>query len=412
MSSDFAHLHVHTEYSLLDGFSRVKKLIKRTKDLGMSSVAITDHGCMFGVIDFYKEAKKAGIKPIIGCELYTASRSLTDKDPNFDKRYGHLVLLAENMTGYKNLIKLVSISYVDGFYYKPRVDIDALKQHSEGIICLSACLAGDISNALLNRNYKKAKEIAITYNEIFGQGNFFLELQDHNLPEQKEVNASLVKLSKELNIPLVATNDIHYVDKKDAKAHDVLLCIQMGKTLNDPSRMRFGSEEFYLKSREEMEELFPYAIEALDNTVKIAERCNVEFDFNTIHLPNYEVPEGYTTSKYLEELCYKGLYERYENPSEEILERLKYELGVINKMGYVEYFLITWDFINFAKENNIMVGPGRGSAAGSIVAYTLRITDIDPIKYNLLFERFLNPERVSMPDIDVGATRCYVKSIA
>ena len=316
------------------------------------------------------------------------------------------------MTGYKNLIKLVSISYVDGFYYKPRVDIDALKQHSEGIICLSACLAGDVSNALLNRNYKKAKEIAITYNEIFGQGNFFLELQDHNLSEQKEVNASLVKLSKELNIPLVATNDIHYVDKKDAKAHDVLLCIQMGKTLNDPSRMRFGSEEFYLKSREEMEELFPYAIEALDNTVKIAERCNVEFDFNTIHLPNYEVPEGYTTSKYLEELCYKGLYERYENPSEEILERLKYELGVINKMGYVEYFLITWDFINFAKENNIMVGPGRGSAAGSIVAYTLRITDIDPIKYNLLFERFLNPERVSMPDIDVGATRCYVKSIA
>ncbi|MGM9536311.1 MAG: DNA polymerase III subunit alpha [Intestinibacter sp.] len=405
MSTDFAHLHVHTEYSLLDGFSRVKKLIKRTKDLGMSSVAITDHGSMFGVIDFYKEAKKSGIKPIIGCELYTASRSLRDKDPNFDKRYGHLVLLAENMTGYQNLIKLVSISYVDGFYYKPRVDIETLKQHSEGIICLSACLAGDVSNALLNRNYKKAREIAITYNEIFGQGNFFLELQDHNLPEQKEVNASLVKLSKELNIPLVATNDIHYVDKSDAKAHDVLLCIQMGKTLNDPGRMRFGSDEFYLKSREEMEELFPYAIEALDNTVKIAERCNVEFDFNTIHLPNYEVPEGYTTSKYLEELCYKGLYERYENPSEEILERLKYELSVINKMGYVEYFLITWDFINFAKENNIMVGPGRGSAAGSIVAYTLRITDIDPIKYNLLFERFLNPERVSMPDIDIDF--CY-----
>ena len=405
MSADFAHLHVHTEYSLLDGFSRVKKLIKRTKDLGMSSVAITDHGSMFGVIDFYKEAKKLGIKPIIGCELYTASRSLRDKDPNFDKRYGHLVLLAENMTGYQNLIKLVSVSYVDGFYYKPRVDIETLKQHSKGIICLSACLAGDVSNALLNRNYKKAKEIAIEYNEIFGQGNFFLELQDHNLPEQKEVNASLVKLSKELNIPLVATNDIHYVDKTDAKAHDVLLCIQMGKTLNDPGRMKFGSDEFYLKSRDEMEELFPYAIEALDNTVEIAERCNVEFDFNTIHLPNYEVPEGYTTSKYLEELCYKGLYERYENPSEEILERLKYELGVINKMGYVEYFLITWDFINFAKENNIMVGPGRGSAAGSIVAYTLRITDIDPIKYNLLFERFLNPERVSMPDIDVDF--CY-----
>ena len=371
----------------------------------MKSVAITDHGNMFGVIDFYKEAKKQGIKPVIGCELYTAQRSLTDKDPNFDKRYGHLILLAENMTGYQNLIKLVSISYVDGFYYKPRVDIEALREHSEGIICLSACLAGDVSNALMNRNYEKAKEIALTYNEIFGQGNFYLELQDHNLPEQKEVNASLVKLSKELNIPLVATNDIHYVDKADSKAHDVLLCIQMGKTLNDPARMRFGTEEFYLKSREEMEELFPYALEALDNTAKIAERCNVEFDFNTIHLPNYEVPEGYTTSGYLEELCYKGLYERYENPSQEILDRLKYELGVINKMGYVEYFLITWDFINFAKENGIMVGPGRGSAAGSIVAYTLKITDIDPIKYNLLFERFLNPERVSMPDIDIDF--CY-----
>ena len=252
----------------------------------MKSVAITDHGNMFGVIDFYKEAKKQGIKPVIGCELYTAQRSLTDKDPNFDKRYGHLILLAENMTGYQNLIKLVSISYVDGFYYKPRVDIEALREHSEGIICLSACLAGDVSNALMNRNYEKAKEIALTYNEIFGQGNFYLELQDHNLPEQKEVNASLVKLSKELNIPLVATNDIHYVDKADSKAHDVLLCIQMGKTLNDPARMRFGTEEFYLKSREEMEELFPYALEALDNTAKIAERCNVEFDFNTIHLPN------------------------------------------------------------------------------------------------------------------------------
>ena len=330
---------------------------------------------------------------------------MTDKDPNFDKRNGQLILLSDKMTGYQNLIKLVSISYVDGFYYKPRVDIEALREHSEGIICLSACLAGDVSNALKNRNYEKAKEIALTYNEIFGQGNFYLELQDHNLPEQKEVNASLVKLSKELNIPLVATNDIHYVDKADSKAHDVLLCIQMGKTLNDPARMRFGTEEFYLKSREEMEELFPYALEALDNTAKIAERCNVEFDFNTIHLPNYEVPEGYTTSGYLEELCYKGLYERYENPSQEILDRLKYELGVINKMGYVEYFLITWDFINFAKENGIMVGPGRGSAAGSIVAYTLKITDIDPIKYNLLFERFLNPERVSMPDIDIDF--CY-----
>lgn len=405
MNKDFVHLHVHTEYSLLDGFSRVKKLVSRAKELNMSAVAITDHGCMFGVIDFYKTAKKEGIKPIIGCEVYTAPRGLRDKDPNYDKRQGHLVLLAKNMDGYKNLIKLVSTSYVEGFYYKPRVDIDELRKYSDGIIALSACLAGDVSQSLMDRNYEKAKKYALLYRDIFGEENFYLEIQDHNLPEQKEVNAALVKLSKETNIPLVATNDIHYINKEDSKIHDVLMCIQMGKTVNDPSRMRFGSDEFYLKSREEMEDLFPYAIEALDNTVKIAEMCNVEFDFNTIHLPQYDVPEGYTTDSYLRELCFKGLKERYENPNQEVIDRLNYELDVIEKMGYVEYFLITWDFINYSKENNIMVGPGRGSAAGSIVAYTLKITDIDPIKYSLLFERFLNPERVSMPDIDIGATR-------
>ncbi len=405
MNKDFIHLHVHTEYSLLDGFSRLDKLIGRAKELNMQAIAITDHGCMFGDIDFYKKAKKAGIKPVIGCEVYTAARGLRDKDPNYDKRYGHLVLLAENMTGYKNLIKLVSTSYVEGFYYKPRVDIEELRKHSEGIIALSACLAGDVSNNILNRNYEEAKKFALLYREIFGENNFYLEIQDHHLPEQKEVNAGLVKLSKETGIPLVATNDLHYVNKGDAKTHDVLMCIQMGKTLNDPSRMKFGSDEFYLKSREEMEELFPYAIEALDNTVKIAERCNVEFDFNTYHLPKYDVPEGYTTESYLRELCFKGLEERYKNPTQEAIDRLNYEIDVISKMGYIEYFLITWDFINYAKENNIMVGPGRGSAAGSIVAYTLRITDIDPIKYSLLFERFLNPERVSMPDIDIDF--CY-----
>ena len=405
MNKDFAHLHVHTEYSLLDGFSRVKKLIKRAKELNMNSIAITDHGCMFGVIDFYKTAIKEGIKPIIGCEVYTAARGLRDKDPNYDKYQGHLVLLAKNMEGYKNLIKIVSTSYVEGFYYKPRVDMEELKKHNKGIIALSACLAGDVARALMNRNYEKAKQFALDYRDIFGEENFFLEIQDHNLPEQKEVNSGLVKLSKETGIPLVATNDVHYVNKEDSKIHDVLMCIQMGKTLNDPNRMRFGSDEFYLKSREEMEELFPYALEAIDNTVKIADMCNVEFDFNTIHLPKYDVPEGYTPETYLRELCFNGLKERYDNPSNEILERLNYELDVIEKMGYVEYFLIVWDFINFSKENNIIVGPGRGSAAGSIVAYTLKITDIDPIKYSLLFERFLNPERISMPDIDIDF--CY-----
>ncbi|WP_270838575.1 DNA polymerase III subunit alpha [Peptacetobacter hiranonis] len=406
MEKNFTHLHVHTEYSLLDGFSRVKTLVKRAKEKGMTAVAITDHGCMFGAIDFYKAAKAEGIKPIIGCEVYTAPRKLTDKDPNYDKHQGHLVLLAKDMVGYKNLIKIVSKSYVDGFYYKPRTDMDELKKHSQGLIALSACLAGDVPRAIMNGNYDKARKLAMEYREIFGNGNYYLEIQDHGLPEQKQVNTEVVRLSRELNIPLVATNDVHYVDKDDAKIQDILMCLQMQKTIDDENRMKFPSDEFYLKSREEMEQLFPELEEALDNTNEIAERCNVEFEFHKYHLPRYDVPEGYTTNGYFRELCQKGLVERYgEDCPEEYKERLEYELNTIENMGYVEYFLIVWDFINFAKQNNIMVGPGRGSAAGSIVAYTLKITDIDPMKYSLLFERFLNPERVSMPDIDIDF--CY-----
>lgn len=406
MEKNFTHLHVHTEYSLLDGFSRVKTLVKRAKEKGMSAVAITDHGCMFGAIDFYKAAKAEGIKPIIGCEVYTAPRKLTDKDPNYDKHQGHLVLLAKDMTGYKNLIKIVSKSYVDGFYYKPRTDMDELKKHSQGLIALSACLAGDVPRAIMNGNYDKARKLAMEYRDIFGNGNYYLEIQDHGLPEQKQVNTEVVRLSRELNIQLVATNDVHYVDKDDAKIQDILMCLQMQKTIDDENRMKFPSDEFYLKSREEMEQLFPELEEALDNTNEIAERCNVEFEFHKYHLPRYDVPEGYTTNGYFRELCQKGLVERYgEDCPEEYKERLEYELNTIENMGYVEYFLIVWDFINFAKQNNIMVGPGRGSAAGSIVAYTLKITDIDPMKYSLLFERFLNPERVSMPDIDIDF--CY-----
>lgn len=406
MEKNFTHLHVHTEYSLLDGFSRVKTLVKRAKEKGMTAVAITDHGCMFGAIDFYKAAKAEGIKPIIGCEVYTAPRKLTDKDPNYDKHQGHLVLLAKDMVGYKNLIKIVSKSYVDGFYYKPRTDMDELKKHSQGLIALSACLAGDVPRAIMNGNYDKARKLAMEYRDIFGNGNYYLEIQDHGLPEQKQVNTEVVRLSRELNIPLVATNDVHYVDKDDAKIQDILMCLQMQKTIDDENRMKFPSDEFYLKSREEMEQLFPELEEALDNTNEIAERCNVEFEFHKYHLPRYDVPDGYTTNGYFRELCQKGLVERYgEDCPEEYKERLEYELNTIENMGYVEYFLIVWDFINFAKQNNIMVGPGRGSAAGSIVAYTLKITDIDPMKYSLLFERFLNPERVSMPDIDIDF--CY-----
>ncbi|SDL10326.1 DNA polymerase III subunit alpha [Natronincola ferrireducens] len=404
-AGDFVHLHVHTEYSLLDGFTTIDKVMDRIKELGMKALAITDHGSMFGVIDFYKAAIKKGIKPIIGCEVYTASRTMKDKDPNRDKHQGHLVLLAKDMEGYQNLIKLVSKSYLYGFYYKPRVDYNELEKYSKGLIVLSSCLAGDIQQYLLKGSYEKAKELAIRLRGIYGEDNFYLELQDHHLKEQKEVNQQLLRLSKETGIPLVATNDVHYINKEDAEAHDILLCIQTGKILEDKDRMKFPNDEFYLKSTEEMEALFPYAKEALENTVKIAERCNVDFDFNTIHLPQYHTPQGYNVQQYFREQCYKGLKKRYGSPSPEIEERLEYELRVIEEMGYAEYFLIVWDFIQYAKNHNIPVGPGRGSAAGSIVAYTLEITDVDSIKYNLIFERFLNPERVSMPDIDIDF--CY-----
>ncbi|WP_053956280.1 DNA polymerase III subunit alpha [Inediibacterium massiliense] len=398
---DFVHLHVHTEYSLLDGATRIKDLIKKVKELGMKAIAITDHGSMFGVIDFYKECKKHGIKPIIGCEVYTASRTMKDKDPIKDKRMGHLVLLAKNQLGYQNLMKIVSLGYVEGFYYKPRIDLSVLQKYSEGIIALSACLAGEVQQHLLDNNYEEAKKHAKRLQEIFGEDHFYLELQDHGISEQKIVNEQLIRLSSETGIPLVATNDVHYLKKEDAPIHDVLLCIQTAKTLEDEDRMKFPTPEFYLKSPQEMEELFSYAKEALDHTAKIADLCHVEFDFNQMHLPNYEVPQSYTAKEYLRKLCKEGLKKRYENITEKLKERLEYELNTIETMGYVEYFLIVWDFIRYAKENNIMVGPGRGSAAGSIVSYTLGITDIDPIKYNLIFERFLNPERVTMPDIDI-----------
>lgn len=406
MSKDsFVHLHVHTEFSLLDGFARIDKLVKRAKEKNMKAVAITDHGSMFGVIDFYKKAKKEGIKPIIGCEVYTAKRTINDKEPYYDKHSGHLVLLAKDYEGYKNLIKLVSIGYVDGFYYKPRIDFELLKKYSKGLIGLSACLAGQIQRYLMENNYEKAKELALYLKETFEEDSFYLEIQDHGIKEQKEVNRKLLELSKEVDLPLVATNDVHYVDKEDSKYQDILLCMQMGKTLQDEHRMEFKTNEFYLKSKEEMEALFPYAKEAIENTNKIADMCNVEFDFNNIHIPDFKVPDGYSKYEYLKELCFSGLKKKYEKLEKSIEDRLDYELNVIKDMGYVEYFLIVWDFIKYAKDNDIMVGPGRGSAAGSIVAYTLDITDIDPIKYNLIFERFLNPQRVSMPDIDIDF--CY-----
>ncbi|AKL96681.1 DNA polymerase III subunit alpha [Clostridium aceticum] len=405
MPAAFVHLHLHTEYSLLDGFTTIHKVMDRAKELDMEAIAITDHGTMFGVVEFYKAAMKKGIKPIIGCEVYTAARGMRDKDPNKDKYQGHLVLLAKDMEGYQNLIKLVSHSYLYGFYYKPRVDYEELEKYSKGLIALSSCLAGDIQQCLLNSQYAKAKEIALKLQGIYGENNFYLELQDHGLQEQKEVNVQLVKLSKETGIPLVASNDVHYIHKEDAEAHDILLCIQTGKIQEDQERMKFPNDEFYLKTPQEMRELFPYAQEALANTVKIAERCNVEFDFNAIHLPQYDTPEGYSVQQYLKELCYEGLNNRYHHPAQALKDRLEYELKVIEKMGYAEYFLIVWDFIKYAKDHHIPVGPGRGSAAGSIVAYTLGITDIDPIRYNLIFERFLNPERISMPDIDIDF--CY-----
>ncbi len=397
----FTHLHVHTEYSLLDGASRIPKVVARAKELGMDSLAITDHGVMFGVIDFYKECRKQGIRPVIGCEVYTAARTRFDKDSDRDKYHGHLILLAENNDGYRNLIKIVSRGFTEGYYYKPRVDKDLLRAYSDGIIALSGCLAGKVQNCLLNRDYEGAKREAMELDDIFGHGNFFLEIQDQGLDEEALINPELVRLSGELDIPLAATNDVHYVNRSDAEAHDVLLAIQTATTVDDKNRMRFPNDQFYLKSEDEMRRIFAFCPEAVDNTQKIAERCNVEFTFGEYHLPEFIPPEGYTNREYLRELCRKGLSERYDPVTPELTERLEYEMGVIESMGYVEYFLIVWDFINYAKENGIMVGPGRGSAAGSLVAYSLRITDIDPIKYSLIFERFLNPERVSMPDIDI-----------
>ncbi|MDD6880276.1 MAG: DNA polymerase III subunit alpha [Firmicutes bacterium] len=402
----FTHLHVHTEYSLLDGAARIKNLVARAKELGMESIAITDHGAMFGVIDFYKECKKQGIKPIIGCEVYTAARKMTDKEPDKDKYQGHLVLLAKNETGYKNLIKIVSQGYIKGYYYKPRIDKDVLRRHSEGIIALSACLAGNVQNKLLRGDYEGAKAEAEELLDIFGEGNFFIEIQDQGLEEEAMIKPQLINIARELNVKMVATNDVHYVRKEDAKAHDVLLAIQTATSINDENRMRFPNDEFYLKSEDEMRRVFAYLPEAIDNTQIVADACNVEFEFGQYHLPEFIAPDGKENREYLRELCRKGLIERYgDNPGKDLEERLDYELNTIESMGYVEYFLIVWDFINYAKENGIMVGPGRGSAAGSLVAFCLKITDIDPIKYNLIFERFLNPERVSMPDIDIDF--CY-----
>ncbi len=399
--SEFVHLHVHTNYSLLDGACEIERLAKHLSDLKMKSVAITDHGVMYGVVDFYKTMLSYGIKPIIGCEVYMAARTMQDREPGIDDNLYHLVLLAKDETGYKNLMKLVSLGFIEGFYYKPRVDMEVLKNHSEGLIALSACLAGKIPSQLLAGNYDEAKKTAENFNEIFGKGNFYLELQDHGILEQRKIIKDILRLSKETGIPLVATNDIHYIDKEDAMVQDALLCIQTGKTLDDENRMKFQTSEFYLKSAQEMSNLFAYAPDAIKNTVEIAEKCNVKLDFNTIHLPTFDVPEGYTQDDYLEKLCYEGAHDRYPVITEKIKERLDYELDTIKKMGYSSYFLIVWDFINYARQNGIMVGPGRGSAAGSLVAYCLHITNIDPLKYNLLFERFLNPERVSMPDIDV-----------
>ena len=399
---NFTHLHVHTEYSLLDGSNKINEYVSRVKELGMKSAAITDHGVMFGCIDFYKAAKAAGIKPILGCEVYVAPGSRFDKEVGKEEdRYYHLVLLAETQEGYQNLIKIVSYGFVDGFYYKPRVDMELLEKYHEGIIALSACLAGEVARNLSRGFYEEGKAAALKYEKIFGKGNFFLELQDHGIPDQRQVNHELIRMSRETGIELVATNDVHYTYNSDAEAHDILLCVQTGKLLRDENRMRYEGGQYYVKSEEEMRRLFPYAPEAIENTGKIAERCNVEIEFGVTKLPKFDVPDGYTAWEYLNKLCFEGLDERYTDNKEELKKRLNYELGVIKDMGYVDYFLIVWDFIRYAREQGIMVGPGRGSAAGSLVSYTLGITKLDPIKYDLLFERFLNPERVSMPDIDV-----------
>lgn len=404
-SLDFVHLHVHTEFSLLDGANRINDLVEKVKSLGMKAVAITDHGNMFGAIDFYKKCKKEGIKPIIGCEVYVAKDSRFSKLDQ-DKRSNHLILLAKNNKGYKNLIKLVSLAYTEGFYYKPRVDVELLKKYSEGLICLSACLAGIVPSKILNNDYEGAKKEALMYREIFGDGNYYLEMQDNLINEQRLVNQNLIRLSKETNIPLVVTNDCHYLNKEDALFHEVLLCIQTGKKITDEDRMRFQTNEFYVKSQEEMYDRFKFFKEALENTVKIADKCNVSFDFGKTILPEFKIDENITHLEYFKRLCEKGLKERYkEKVTDEIKERMNYEIKIIDQMGYVDYFLIVQDFINYAKSKKIPVGPGRGSGAGSLCAYLIGITDVDPIKFNLIFERFLNPERVTMPDFDVDF--CY-----
>ena len=403
----FAHLHVHTEYSLLDGSNKIKEYVNRVKELGMTAAAITDHGVMYGVIDFYKAATAAGINPVLGCEIYVAPNSRFDREASRgDDKYYHIVLLAENNQGYQNLMKLVSKGFVEGYYYKPRVDMELLEQYHEGIIALSACLAGEVQCYLVRGMYEDAKEVALRYERCFGKGNFFLELQDHGILEQKTVNTQLLRMSQETKIELVATNDVHYTYAKDWEAHDVLLCLQQpGKKLSDTDRMRYEPGKFYVKSEEEMKELFPYALQAIENTQKIADRCHVEIEFGVTKLPHFDVPEGHDSWTYLNKLCHEGLVRRYPDKHEEYLPKLDYELGIIQKMGYVDYFLIVWDFINYARMHGIPVGPGRGSAAGSLVAYTTGITNIDPMRYNLLFERFLNPERVTMPDIDIDF--CY-----
>ena len=403
----FVHLHVHTAYSLLDGAARIDNLLDAAKSFGMDAIAITDHGTMYGTIDFYKSAKQRGIKPIIGCEVYLAPDSRNNRDYN-NTKYFHLVLLAENNIGYKNLIKLVSLASLEGFYYKPRVDKELLRQYHEGIIALSACVNGEIPRAIINGEIDRAVNLVEEYAEIFGRDNFFLEIQNHGLEEEKIVHGELVKISRQLNIGLVATNDVHYVKQSDSTAHDVLLCLQTNKLLEDNNRLKFSSDDYYLKSPAQMYELFKDTPDACENTLKIAERCNVEINFGEMHMPEFPVPLIYNdAADYLNEICRKKIYERYHLPDKKIFDRLNYELDVIKRMGYAGYFLIVQDFINFAKKNNIAVGPGRGSAAGSVVAYVLGITEIDPIKFNLLFERFLNPERVTMPDIDIDF--CYLR---
>jgi len=399
---NFVHLHCHTEYSLLDGAARIKELVRRAAELEMPAVAITDHGAMFGVVDFYKEALKVGVKPLIGCEVYVAPRSRLQKEPKLDDYQYHLLLLAENQTGYRNLMQIVSAGYIEGFYYKPRVDHELLAEYSSGLIALSGCLAGEIPTLLARGEDKKACNLAGRYREIFGPENFYLELQDHRLPEQATVNQGLCAIAREIGAGLVATNDVHYISRDDAAVHDVLLCIQTGKTVHDTDRLKFETDEFYFKSASEMAALFKECPEALQNTLEIAERCSVDFEFDRLYLPGYDLPEGIEdAAAYLSQLCRKGLQKRYPEITKQLEQRLDYELEIISQMGYANYFLIVWDLIEYARSAGILVGPGRGSAAGSLVAYCLGITDIDPIRNALLFERFLNPERVSMPDIDI-----------